>query len=130
MLAAPRLRGSRRAVWCIPYHTLQAWYRDSATACDHAELSSGESMEEKFKRVRRETVDSNVPTGSSRPRPLFRSESQLPHDQMISYIDEHKEQCGVEAICRVLKQADRGFNRLLRLPTSDHTRSQRKNLRR
>ncbi|OFS24058.1 transposase [Corynebacterium sp. HMSC04H06] len=28
---------------------------------------------------------------------------------MISYIDEYKEQFGVEAICRVLKQADRGF---------------------
>lgn len=28
---------------------------------------------------------------------------------MISYIDAHKDQFGVEAICRVLKQADRGF---------------------
>ncbi|EEW16151.1 transposase IS3522 [Corynebacterium jeikeium] len=28
---------------------------------------------------------------------------------MISYIDEHKEQFGVETICRVVKQADRGF---------------------
>ncbi|MCQ9346854.1 IS3 family transposase, partial [Corynebacterium phoceense] len=31
------------------------------------------------------------------------------HDQMISYIDAYKDQFGVEAICRVLKQADRGF---------------------
>ena len=28
---------------------------------------------------------------------------------MISYIDAYKDQFGVEAICRVLKQADRGF---------------------
>ena len=28
---------------------------------------------------------------------------------MIFYIDERKEQFGVEAICRVLKQADCGF---------------------
>lgn len=28
---------------------------------------------------------------------------------MISYIDTYKDQFGVEAICRVLKQADRGF---------------------
>ena len=28
---------------------------------------------------------------------------------MIAYIDAHKDQFGVEAICRVLKQADRGF---------------------
>lgn len=28
---------------------------------------------------------------------------------MISYIDEYKEQFGAWAICRVLKQADRGF---------------------
>ena len=28
---------------------------------------------------------------------------------MISYIDQYKQQFGVEAICRVLRQADRGF---------------------
>ena len=28
---------------------------------------------------------------------------------MISYIDAYKDQFGVEAICRVLRQADRGF---------------------
>lgn len=28
---------------------------------------------------------------------------------MISYIDTYKDQFGVEAICRVLKQADHGF---------------------
>ena len=40
---------------------------------------------------------------------LFAAETRPPHDQVISYIDEYKEKFGVEAICRVLKQTDRGF---------------------
>ncbi|MFW9035474.1 IS3 family transposase, partial [Corynebacterium striatum] len=40
---------------------------------------------------------------------FFRSGTRPTHDQMISYIDAYKDQFGVEAICRVLKQADRGF---------------------
>ena len=38
---------------------------------------------------------------------FFRSGTRPTHDQMISYIDAYKDQFGIEAICRVLKQADR-----------------------
>ena len=37
----------------LSHHTLRAWYRDSATVGDRAELSGGESMEEEFERLRR-----------------------------------------------------------------------------
>ena len=40
---------------------------------------------------------------------FFRSGTRPTHDHMISYIDGYKDQFGVEAICRVIKQADRGF---------------------
>ena len=54
MLAAPRLREKSGELRGQSHYTLRAWYRDSATAGTHAKPSGGESMEEEFKRLRRE----------------------------------------------------------------------------
>ena len=34
---------------------------------------------------------------------------EKPHDEMIAFIDEHRDQFGVEAICRALGATARGF---------------------
>ena len=47
------------------------------------------------------TASFNEPTGFLRQHRLFRGGTRPTHDQMISYIDADKEQCGVEAIGRV-----------------------------
>lgn len=40
---------------------------------------------------------------------VFRQGTRPPHNEMIHYIDERKDQFGVKAICRVLRPAVRGF---------------------
>ncbi|TRX48416.1 IS3 family transposase [Corynebacterium guaraldiae] len=93
----------------VSHHTLRAWYRDSV-AHEQAAPTGGETMEEELKRLRRENRELKRANGILKTASgFFRSGARPTHDQMISYIDEHKEQFGAWAICRVLKQADRGF---------------------
>ncbi|MGW9763449.1 hypothetical protein ACUXGK_001969 [Micrococcus aloeverae] len=40
---------------------------------------------------------------------FFASGTRPPHDEMIAFIDEHRDRFGVEAICRVLSATERGF---------------------
>ncbi|MGJ4117008.1 IS3 family transposase [Corynebacterium macclintockiae] len=93
----------------VSHHTLRAWYRDSV-AHEQAAPTGGETMEEELKRLRRKNRELKRANGILKTASgFFRSGARPTHDQMISYIDEYKEQFGAWAICRVLKQADRGF---------------------
>src|SRR3954465_13354384 len=40
---------------------------------------------------------------------VFRSGARPPRDEMIAYIDTHRDQFGVELICRILRAACPGF---------------------
>ena len=40
---------------------------------------------------------------------VFRSGTRPPHDEMIAFIDMHRDQFGVEAICRILGATECGF---------------------
>ena len=67
-------------------------------------------MEEELKRLRRENRELKRANGILKTASaFFAAELDHPHDQMISFIDAYKDQFGLEAICRVLRQVDRGF---------------------
>ena len=102
----------------------------SATACDHAEPSGGESMEEDLRAPAPRKPRNQTSKWDPQDRVGFRSESRLLHKRMISYINTYKKQRGPGAICLVLDPADRGFHYLTRLSQSRHKPSQRKNLKR
>lgn len=93
----------------VSHHTLRAWYRDSASVRDDSDASGGETMEEELKRLRRENRELKRANGILKTASAFSQRNSTDPRPNDLYIDAYKDQFGVEAICRVLKQADRGF---------------------
>ena len=113
----------------VSHHTLRAWYRDSTSVRDSFDASGGETMEEKLQRRRREHRELTRANGYGQDCVGFcRSGTRPTYNHMISYIDAYKDQSGIEAICRVLQQVDRGFITSRGYHKSHYTRSQCKNL--
>jgi len=93
----------------VSHPTLRAWYRDSASVRDDSDASGGETMEEELKRLRRENRELKRANGILKTASAFSQRNSTDPRPNDLYIDAYKDQFGVEAICRVLKQADRGF---------------------
>ncbi|UYG15916.1 IS3 family transposase [Brachybacterium huguangmaarense] len=71
---------------------------------------SGESLEEENRRLRRELAESRRANEILKAASgFFRRGTRPPHDEMIRFIDEHRDQFGVEAICRALSATECGF---------------------
>ena len=51
----------------------------------------------------------DVRTRSEGRLSVFRSGTRPPHDEMIAFVDMHREKFGVEAICRILSATECGF---------------------
>lgn len=85
--------------------TLRVWRRRrEVDTGQRPGLPSG--VAEENARLRRAAARQRNPQGGER---VFRQGTRPPHDEMIRFIDEHRDQFGVEAICRVLRAAVRGF---------------------
>lgn len=74
----------------LSHHTLRAWYQDSTDIRDNSDTSGGETMKEEFKRLHRENRDLKRANGILKTTSVFRSESRLLHEHMISYITRTK----------------------------------------
>ncbi|MGO0603591.1 IS3 family transposase [Brevibacterium linens] len=69
-----------------------------------------ESLEEENRRLRRELAETRRANEIlKKASAFFGSGARPPHDEMIRFIDVHRDQFGVEAICRVLSATDCGF---------------------
>ena len=70
----------------------------------------GEPLEEENRRLRRElhrgVTSERDPEGRLG---VFRSGTRPPHNEMIAFVDMHREKFGVEAICRILGATECGF---------------------
>nr|WP_281507589.1 IS3 family transposase [Brachybacterium sp. Marseille-Q7125] len=71
---------------------------------------SGDSLGEGSWRLRRELAEARRANEILKAASaLFRRGTRPPHDEMIRFIDEHRDRYGVEAVCRVLGQTETGF---------------------
>ncbi|QEH92708.1 IS3 family transposase [Dermacoccus abyssi] len=69
-----------------------------------------ESLEEENRRLRRELAETRRANEIlKKASAFFRSGTRPPHDEMIRFIDEHRDRFGVEPICRALRATDCGF---------------------
>ncbi|WP_374196213.1 IS3 family transposase [Agromyces sp. ISL-38] len=89
--------------------TLRVWQR-------RYEVDAGErpgvtsDVAEENRRLKRENAELKRANEILKSASVFFAKGTRPsHDEMIRYVDEHKDQFGVEAICRVLRPAVRGF---------------------
>ncbi|WP_242603478.1 IS3 family transposase, partial [Mycolicibacterium thermoresistibile] len=79
---------------------IDAGQRPGVTSTEHAEIR-------KLKRENAELRRANEILKSASA--FFRSGARPPRDEMIAFIDAHRDQFGVELICRVLRAAIAGF---------------------
>nr|WP_179658480.1 IS3 family transposase [Nocardioides panzhihuensis] len=89
--------------------TLRVWLRRSEVDAGTRPGVSTDAAEE-IKRLRRENAELRRANEILKSASVFFAKGARPsHDEVIRYIDEHRDQFGVEAICRVLRPAVRGF---------------------
>lgn len=90
-------------------HTLRGWWKQSRIDRGEAPgVSTGESGE--MRRLRRGNLELRRANENLRKASaFFVAELDRPHDEMIRFIDEHRDRFGVEAICRVLSATECGF---------------------
>lgn len=94
----------------VSHHTLRAWYRDSASVRDNSDASGGETMEEELRRLRRENRELKRANGILKTASAFSQRNQAdPYPNDLLHRRVIKISLGPGPICRVLKQADRGF---------------------
>ncbi|WP_163729049.1 IS3 family transposase [Mycolicibacterium psychrotolerans] len=93
----------------ISEESLRRWRRKAQVdAGERPGTSSSEHAE--IRRLKREVADlrrANEILKSASA--FFRSGARPPRDEMIAYIDAHRDQFGVELICRILRAAIPGF---------------------
>ncbi|MCT1777149.1 IS3 family transposase [Brachybacterium sp. p3-SID957] len=87
--------------------TLRIW----CNRCGPTEPAGpGEPLEEENRRLRRELAEARRANEILKAASaFFGSGTRPPHDEVIAFIDMHRDQFGVEAICRILGATERGF---------------------
>ena len=71
---------------------------------------AGEDPQQENKRLKRELAEARRANEILKAASAFFAvELEKPHDEMIRFIDEHRDQFGVEAICRTLRATECGF---------------------
>ncbi|WP_374928272.1 IS3 family transposase [Kytococcus sedentarius] len=93
----------------ISPHTLRNWWKqDRIDQGEAPGLSTAEA--EEITKLRRENLELRRANEILRKASgFFRSGARPPHDEMIRFVDEHRDQFGVEAICRTLGATKCGF---------------------
>ncbi|WTA16324.1 IS3 family transposase [Nocardioides sp. NBC_00850] len=89
--------------------TLRGWLRQAEVDGGLAPGVTTDAAAE-IKRLKRENAELRRANEILKSASVFFAKGTRPsHDEMIRFIDEHRDQFGVEAICRVLGAAVRGF---------------------
>ncbi|WP_082803395.1 IS3 family transposase [Kocuria palustris] len=92
----------------ISPHTLRNWWKqDRIDQGEAPGLSTAEA--EEITKLRRENLELRRGNEMAQGFGFFRSGARPPHDEMIAFIDMHRDQFGVEAICRTLSATECGF---------------------
>ncbi|MFJ4163760.1 IS3 family transposase [Micrococcus luteus] len=92
----------------VSEETLRMWCQRHGH--EVAQAPASETPAEEIRRLKRELAEARRANEILKAASgFFRSGARPPHDEMIRFIDEHRDQFGVEAICRTLRATECGF---------------------